>query len=84
MKPHQELVDNGFCLADPGNEYLVYLENPGVVNLELQPGTYYREWINAQDGNDRRRYRPVQQGNNLSSPKDGDDWLLHLIRRQTE
>ena len=29
LKPRQDLVDNGYCLAEPGRQYLVYLESPG-------------------------------------------------------
>jgi len=35
MEPHDELVDRGFCLADPGRQYLVFLPEGGDTDLAL-------------------------------------------------
>jgi hypothetical protein len=80
MEPRQDLVDNGYCLADVGHEYVVYLESPETVNVTIAPGTYAVEWINAPDTADRRDGGTTTTGRDLASPIDGDDWLLHLIR----
>ncbi len=38
--PHDELVNSGnYCLADPGNLYVVYLPHAGKVTVKLEPGT---------------------------------------------
>jgi len=36
MEPADSLVDTGYCLANPGKEYLVYLENAGPVTVQIQ------------------------------------------------
>jgi hypothetical protein len=79
MAPHQDLVNRGYCLADPGREYLVYLESRGTVNVELTGGPFRVTWINAQKTADRRPAEPTATGRNLTPPPDGDDWLLHLV-----
>lgn len=86
MKPRQDLVDNGYCLAEPGREYLVYLEKPGTVSLDFGKGPFTVRWINAQDTADIRdggvtetpQDATQRHGKNLESPQDGDDWMLHL------
>ncbi len=78
MSPHPELVDNGFCLAKPGEMYLVYLTEPGRVNIGLKPASYNVEWINAQNTSDRRSSEEFQIEHLFTSPQEGDDWLLWL------
>ncbi len=80
MNPSQSLVDNGFCLAEPGQRYLVYLPTGGTVNVKVPGGTYHVEWINAQNTSDRRGAGTTSNGQDLSSPSGGDDWLVHLVR----
>jgi hypothetical protein len=50
--PHGELVSTKHCLANPGQEYLVYLPNGGetTVDLSTAPGTFRVEWMNPSDG----------------------------------
>ena len=80
MSPRQDLLDNGYCLAELGEQYLVYLESRGTVNISVIPGRYRLEWINAQDTDQRIRGKPTQDGQNLQSPTTGDDWLVYLKR----
>jgi len=80
MSPAQGLVNNGWCLADPGREYLVYLESKGRVSVGVTNGPYQVEWINAQNTSDERTSTATTNGVNLASPNDGDDWILHLYR----
>ncbi len=82
MKPRQDLIDNGYCLADVGHEYVVYLESPGTVNVSIADGTYAVEWINAQDTDDRRSGGATTTGSDLASPTDGDDWIALLKRKR--
>ena len=76
MKPRQDLVDNGYCLADERREYVVYLDKPGAVTVKLA-GAYNGQWINPQNTSDIRPARHVSPGR-YETPKDGDDWLLRL------
>ncbi len=80
MKPHQDLVDTGYCLAEPGQHYLVYLEHPGAVNVAIKPGHYRVKWINAQDTDDIRPGGVIDSRRTLTSPHEADDWLLSLTR----
>jgi hypothetical protein len=80
MRPRPDLVTNGYCLANPGREYLVYLETRGEVDVHVENGPYTAVWINAQDTADRRNAGTTLDGEALRTPEDGDDWLLHLTR----
>ncbi len=80
MSPAQNLVDNGFCLARKGERYLVYLEQPGQVSIKIVDGPYQVEWINAQKTSDRRKAGKTLDGQDLTSPDAGDDWLLYLTK----
>jgi len=73
-----KIVDSGFCLAEDGRIYLVYLADGGVVNVAVKKGSYEATWINAQNTSDRRHVGTTNSGKNLSAPQDGDDWLLFL------
>jgi len=42
--PRNELSSTGYCLADPGKEYLVYQPEGGRFEVELEPGGYACEW----------------------------------------
>jgi len=35
LRPRQDLVDAGYCLAEPGKTYLVYVENGGTANVDV-------------------------------------------------
>jgi hypothetical protein len=51
MIPRNDLSSTGFCLANPGHEYLVYQPAPGAkFILQLKPGNYQFEWFNPVDG----------------------------------
>lgn len=80
MKPSQDLVDAGYCLAEPGRRYLVYLEHPGAVNVQILAGDYRLKWINAQDTDDIRPGGVIDSRRTLTSPQEADDWLLSLTR----
>jgi len=47
MNPHGELSSTGYCLADPGAEYLVYQPTSGELTVELEAGTYDYEWFDC-------------------------------------
>ncbi|MFH1569288.1 MAG: hypothetical protein ABIL09_14935 [Gemmatimonadota bacterium] len=50
--PHGELASTGYCLADPGTEYAVYLPVGGVVTVDLSAarGRLRAEWIDPTGG----------------------------------
>ena len=51
MVPHGELASTGYCLANPGAEYLIYQPKPGeAFSVELKQGKYRYEWFNPAKG----------------------------------
>lgn len=52
MLPRGELVSTGYCLADPGREYVIYLPDGGEVTVELSAADakFTVEWHHAGDG----------------------------------
>ena len=52
MLPLPDLASTGFCLANPGREYLIYnpAEDGASIAVELTPGKYQYEWLNLDDG----------------------------------
>lgn len=80
MRPRQDLVDNGYCLAQPGRTYLVYLEGRGTVTVDIAEGMYRVKWINARDTDDLREAGIIAGPRSLTSPYEQDDWLLSLTR----
>jgi hypothetical protein len=73
--PHGELASTGFCLADPGREYLVYLpQGPEVtVDLSAASGFLRTEWLHPTEGT-AVRAEPTAGGGRrtLRSPLPGD------------
>jgi len=45
-KPDPSLSSTGFCLANPGVEYLIYQPYAKPFTVRLSPGTYQVEWFN--------------------------------------
>jgi hypothetical protein len=86
LRPRQDLVNGGhaFCLAEPGEFYAVYLDEPGAVSIKLpRVGEATPEfritWINAQSGASHAG-GTTRDGQNLKPPPGGDDWVLILAR----
>lgn len=79
MKPRQDLVDNGYCLAEEGREFLIYLDKPGAVTVQAK-GNFQAQWINAQNTSDIRPASAASPGK-YQTPEGGDDWLLRLRRK---
>lgn len=50
MRPNDALVSTGWCLADEGNTYLIYLPDGGSSNLTIsQTGTYSVKWFDPRN-----------------------------------
>lgn len=52
MTPSTDIASTGYCLANPGREYLVYLPEGDQVTLYLPPayGDFTSEWMHPVDG----------------------------------
>jgi hypothetical protein len=80
--PHGELASTGYCLANPGKEYLVYCPGKSPeVTVALPNGDYRVLWFNTRTGQDVEstmlEHRAGEQ--TLAIPFDGNA-LLHLVR----
>lgn len=71
---------HAFCLADPGREYLIYLERTAPVIVTLEGGPYEATWTNARQPSGLEAGGAVRTGQVLEPPSHGDDWILRLRR----
>jgi hypothetical protein len=80
MAPLPDLASTGYCLADPGREYIVYLPKGGTATVDLSNanGDFSSEWIEAE-GTDSRNGEVVAGGarRELKSPFAGPS-VVHL------
>jgi hypothetical protein len=75
MTPRSDLSSTTYCLAEPGNEYLVYQPKAGeAFSVELKAGTYRFEWFDiikgatASSGN----VQAAGGGQQFKNPFEGD------------
>jgi hypothetical protein len=73
----------GNCLAEPGKQYLLYLDNTRTVSVNTTGGPYAITWVNAQNTSDRRSGGTTTNGQNLTPPSGADDWLVYLTTTTT-
>ncbi|MCK5012719.1 MAG: hypothetical protein KAS66_02780 [Candidatus Omnitrophica bacterium] len=79
--PHGELSATGYCLASPGNEYIVYQKSSGSFNVNVIGGDYLIEWFNPT--NSILEYSStitLSTGQHLFTPPNNDDMVLFLSR----
>ncbi|NIR63006.1 MAG: hypothetical protein GWO10_04275 [candidate division Zixibacteria bacterium] len=86
MKPHNNLASTKYCLANPGNEYLVYNpseDNPRVT-VNLKSGTYKYEWLNPDNGKvvSEGTIKAVDGEKNFEAPFKGDAVLYLKAERK--
>jgi len=80
-KPHGELASTGYCLANPGKEYLVYLPDGDQVTVDLsgEPGPFVVEWFNTRNGTTTDGGISAGDGKlEFTAPFDGDA-VLYLF-----
>jgi hypothetical protein len=79
MTARQDLVKDGFCLANEGVEYFIYADTIGKIELFLNfTYMFESEWINAANFTDVRKGITVNTKTEFQSPGEGKDWILHL------
>lgn len=80
--PHGELASSGFCLANPGQEYLVYLPEGGEVTVDLSAATgqVAVEWMNPVQGTTTESGPIAGGAQRVLKPPFGGDAVLHLRR----
>ena len=82
LVPRPELSSSRYCLAAPGQEYLVYVPDPATeVVVELEAGDYSVTWIDpvtaAPAPADVRR---AADGSERFQTPEAGDAALHLVR----
>ncbi len=80
MKPRQDLVSTGYCLAKEGKRYLVYLDGAQILDIQLIPGIYIGKWINVEDLKKVIHIKEINHTTRLSPPDKTGDWLLYIWR----
>ena len=84
MTPQSDLTSSGYCLANPGREYLVYQprESHKKITLKLKPGKYSVEWINPSNGK-RLELQDHQSkiSENVFMPPFNGSAILHLGKK---
>jgi hypothetical protein len=78
MSPRPDLTTAGYCLANAGETYLIYLPEKGSIDISIEGGPYQVTWINAQDTNEHISGSKTTNGQGLLTPEHGDDWFCHL------
>ncbi len=81
MRPENALASSGYCLADPGREYLVYIPSGGRADVDLRgsKGEFSVRWFDPTRG-EPRMGEPVRGGERttFAAPFSGDA-VLHLV-----
>ena len=75
MTPRPELASTTYCLANPGNEYLVYQpKRSAAFSVELKAGTYRYEWFDPGKGGaaDSGSTESSGQTREFKAPFEGD------------
>ncbi len=80
MKPRQYLVSTGYCLAEEGKRYLVYLDGAQILDIQLIPGIYTGKWINVEDFKKVIDIKEINHTTRFSPPDQTGDWLLYIWR----
>jgi hypothetical protein len=80
--PRLEISSTGYCLANPGSEYLVYQPGTGEFTVDLTAGTYSYEWFNPVAGSKAGEgsFTAERGHKSFASPFQGDA-VLYLKRR---
>lgn len=52
LQPRDDLVENGYCAANPGKEYVIYSMNGGTISVDLSAvsGMIRYQWLNPITG----------------------------------
>ncbi len=78
LSPRADLTNAGYCLAKPGEAYLIYMPEKGSVNINIEGGPYHISWISAQNTSERIQGDLTTNGQNITTPDNGEDWFCYL------
>ena len=76
--PSGSLSSTGYCLANPGTQYLVYQPSSGAFTVTMMAGSYTYEWYNPKTGTVAQTGTQSAAGGNVTftPPFTGDAVLL--------
>lgn len=80
MQPHDELTSNGYCIANQGQEYVIYSRNGGSATINLQDvtGDIDVRWLDPITG-EFAGQTTIAGGKSLTfNPPFTGEWVLHL------
>jgi hypothetical protein len=80
LEYHPELMGGTPALANPGQEYVVYLQSGGSVTADLSAasGTLPVEWYNPRTGTAAAAPTTSGGASRAFSAPDSNDWVLHI------
>jgi hypothetical protein len=84
LASNDALTNNGFCLAKPDEEYIIYSKNGGAATIDISaiPGSAEFQWFNPRTGT----FSPDEQVASGSAvqftPPFAEDWVLHITAFQ--
>lgn len=80
--PRNDLASSGYCLANPGSEYLVYLPEGGEVSVELTgvAGQLAGEWFAPSTGQTAGQFTVAGGGKRTFASPVAGDAVLYLHR----
>jgi hypothetical protein len=73
-------VDGGRAVALEDTEYVVYVAQPGPVELTVEKHGYDVYWMNPADGEATKKKRFVGGHFTGEPPDKSHDWVLHVVR----
>jgi hypothetical protein len=87
--PTRESGAGDYCLAEPGQAYIVFIKDGDEISLRLEQGSYDLRWYNPRKGGEMRNgtvasIAASSKGEySLGTPPeaDGKDWVALLTRR---
>ncbi len=84
LKPHQELVSRGDCIAKPGIEYIIYFLTGRTVTVDLSAtsGTLNIKWFNPRTGKNIAADSILGGASRSFTPPDTNDWVLHITQNK--
>ena len=83
MEPSGGLSSTGYCLANPGAEYLVYQPGSGAFTVDVAADTYAYEWYNPTTGVIAATGQITAPGGDRTfTPPFGGDCVLYLRSSQ--
>ena len=82
MMPGNDLASTGYCLANPGNEYLIYQPESGEFSVKLLEGAYFLEWFDPRTGKiTKSDNAAIHGGKCFFRTPFGGDAVLHILAR---